>query len=209
MAFHLIDLDTWDRREYYLHYMQEMVCTYSMNVRLDITPLQGEKLYPAMLWLLTDTANQFEQFRTQLTPEGLGVFDTLTPSYTIFNREKETFSVIWTEFSPDYREFFRRYQADVEKYKTAGGFYPKPERPAGCFDVSMVPWLSFTALNINVYDAGRHLLPVFTMGKAERQEERTLLPLAIQVHHAVCDGYHVSRFVQTLQEKINAFGAGR
>ena len=33
-----------------------------------------------------------------------------------------------------------------------------------------------------------------------------MLPLAIQVHHAVCDGYHVGRFIEVLQEKIRDFG---
>ena len=55
MAFHKIDLETWPRREYYEHYIQQVVCTYSITVRLDITRLGGHKIYPAMLWLLTQT----------------------------------------------------------------------------------------------------------------------------------------------------------
>ena len=31
-----------------------------------------------------------------------------------------------------------------------------------------------------------------------------ILPLAIQVHHAVCDGFHICRFVNELQELINS-----
>jgi len=37
MAFHLIDLDTWDRREFYEHFINEVVCSYSITVNLDIT----------------------------------------------------------------------------------------------------------------------------------------------------------------------------
>jgi len=32
-----------------------------------------------------------------------------------------------------------------------------------------------------------------------------MLPLAIQVHHAVCDGYHVGMFVVNLQKYIDEF----
>ena len=32
-----------------------------------------------------------------------------------------------------------------------------------------------------------------------------LLPLYIQVHHAVCDGYHLGAFVEKLQEYVNGF----
>ncbi len=31
------------------------------------------------------------------------------------------------------------------------------------------------------------------------------LPLAVQVHHAVCDGFHVSRLINELQSWLDAF----
>ncbi|MBQ4583148.1 MAG: chloramphenicol acetyltransferase CAT, partial [Oscillospiraceae bacterium] len=38
------------------------------------------------------------------------------------------------------------------------------------------------------------------------REGKRMLPLAIQVHHAVCDGYHVGLFVEKLQKHIDHFG---
>lgn len=55
----------------------------------------------------------------------------------------------------------------------------------------MLPWTSFTSFHLQVAGAGRHLLPIFTMGRAEEKDGVRTLPPAIQVHHAVCDGYHV------------------
>ena len=71
MAFQLIDLENWERREYYEHFIKEVVCTYSAVVNIDITNLKGQKLYPAMIWLLTKTVNDMPEFRTSLTSEGL------------------------------------------------------------------------------------------------------------------------------------------
>ena len=205
MAFQLIDIETWDRKEYYLHYLHEVVCTYSVNVEIEITRLKGYKLYPAMLWLLTDTVNDFKEFRTHLSLEGLGIFDTMHPSYTIFNQEKKNFSVIWTEFVRDYNTFLQRYTEDQKKYQTADCMCPKPDAPPNCFDISMIPWITFTGFNLNIYGDGNYLLPIFTMGKAFDRGGKQFLPLSIQVHHAVCDGYHVAQFVEALQEKIHLF----
>ena len=206
MAFQPIDLDRWERREYYLHFMNEVVCTWSMTVELDITPLAGQRLYPAMLWLLTGAVDRFPEFRTHLSPQGPGIFDHMTPCYTIFNQEKKNFSTIWTEYDPDYREFLERYTAGAERYRGSAAFAPKPGKPENCFDVSMIPWAAFTAFNINVYDAGNYLLPIFTMGRKQEREGRVFLPLALQVHHAVCDGYHAARFIRHLQQSIDDFG---
>lgn len=42
-----------------------------------------------------------------------------------------------------------------------------------------------------------------TLGKYYEEDGKILLPLAVQVHHAVCDGFHICRFVNELQELIN------
>ena len=44
MALKLIDMETWERREFYEHFINEVVCTYSAVVNIDITNLKGQKL---------------------------------------------------------------------------------------------------------------------------------------------------------------------
>lgn len=205
MAFDLIDLEHWERREHYEHFIKEVVCGYSMTVYLDITNLAGYRLYPAMIWLLTDTVNRFPAFRTALTAEGLGVYDFMHPAYTIFNREKKTFSGIWTAFEKDYFSFLRAYEADVAAYASSTRYTPKPDRPANSFDISMIPWVTFSAFNLHVFGDGKYLLPIFTLGKTFEDCGRRILPMAMQVHHAVCDGYHAGLFVEALQENIHGF----
>lgn len=205
MAFQLIDLKTWERREFYEHFIKEVVCSYSITVNVDITPLKGQQLYPAMIWLLTKTVNEMPQFRTALTQEGLGIYDSMHPMYTVFNKENKNFSGIWSYFSENYDEFLSNYHADVRAYSKSTRYAPKDGTPENAFNISMTPWLEFTAVNINVFDDGKFLLPIFTMGKYFERDGKRLLPLAIQVHHAVCDGYHVGLFVETLQDQIERF----
>lgn len=205
MAFILIDFDKWERREHYLHFINEVRCSYSVCVNLDISNLNGQRLYPAMLWLLTRTVNEMPEFRTSFTEDGLGYYSEMHPAYTVFNRDTKTFSGIWTAYQPDYPSFLHGYEEDAGKYSFTTQYEPKPGRPANSFDVSIVPWFSFTTFNLNVFGDGTYLLPIFTMGKTFEENEKTMLPLAIQVHHAVCDGYHVGKFIETLQANINKF----
>ena len=202
MKFELLDIDKWERREYYEHYTNEGACSYSMTVNIDISNLRNSKLYPAMLWLLTTTVNEFPEFRTALTEKGLGIFDTMLPTYTIFNKNKKNFSAIWSEYSEDYDAFLADYNDDVEKYKNSIELAPKKNRPANTFDVSMIPWVTFSSFNINTFNSDKYFLPIFTIGKYFEQDGKRLLPLSIQAHHAVCDGYHVSMFIDSLQNKI-------
>ena len=205
MALKLIDRETWERREFYEHFINEVVCTYSAVVNIDITNLKGQKLYPAMIWLLTKTVNDMPEFRTVLTPDGPGIYDDMHPMYTVFNKENKNFSGIWSYFSEDYKEFLKSYEADAGEYSKSTRYAPKDGTPANSFNISMVPWLEFTSFNINVFDEGKFLLPIFTMGKFFERDGKRFLPLAIQVHHAVCDGYHMGAFVERLQEYVDGF----
>lgn len=212
MFYREIDLASWSRREYFEHYTSRVPCTYSATVKLDISQLRrsGDKLYPAMLYLLTAAVNEFEQFRTAFRPDGkLVIYDAMDPSYTIFHKDTETFSCIWTKYSDNYREFLGRYLEDARQYGQAQGFEPKPDMPENSFNVSMIPWLAFDSFQLNTPDY-RYLLPIFTIGRY-REDSRGgwTLPLAVQAHHAVCDGYHLSRFLEVLQEKLDNWPVGK
>lgn len=206
MVFEKIDRTTWDRKEYFQHYFSHVPCTYSITVKLDITALKDrqQKLYPTMLYYLTTVVNRHPEFRTALNEQGeLGIYREMLPSYTVFHKDTETFSEIWTECSDDYEAFCQAYEADIQRYGAQKGLIGKPDAPKNIFTVSMIPWTTFDGFNLNLQQGYDYLIPIFTMGKYYHENGRTLLPLAIQVHHAVCDGFHVCRFINKLQEWIN------
>lgn len=205
MSFHLIDFETWERKDFYKHFINDVVCTYSTTVNLDITNLKNVRLYPTIIWLLTNVVNQMPEFRTAITKEGVGIYDEMHPAYTIFDKENKNFSGIWTEFNLDYKVFLDAYELDIAKYTSSKEYAPKPNRPDNSFDISMIPWFTFTSFNLNIFGDGKYLLPIFTLGKYFDDNGKRLIPLSIQVHHAVCDGYHIGKFVETLQSLINHF----
>ncbi|NLC75129.1 MAG: type A chloramphenicol O-acetyltransferase [Clostridiales bacterium] len=203
MKFRKISLQDWKRREQFEHYCSTVPCTYSMTVKLDITNAVNarQKLYPTMLHALSRTVNSHEEFRTAIDADGaLGVFDVMYPCYTVFHKETETFSNIWTRFDEDYNQFLAAYLDDIAKYGDVAKMNAKPNAPANTFPVSMIPWESFDGFNLNLQKGYDYLIPIFTLGKYYQENGCTYIPLAIQVHHAVCDGFHVCRFISELRE---------
>ena len=208
MAFRLIDRSKWKREEYFQHYFSEVPCTYSITAKLDITRLKtaNVKLYPAMLYLLSRMVNRHEEFRVALNADGqLGVFDWMIPCYTVFHNECETFSNIWTEYSEDYADFLSGYERDMAIYGAVQRMEAKPDTPENTFPVSMIPWTAFSGFNLNLPKGNDYLTPIFTMGKYEDVNGKRMLPLAVQAHHGVCDGFHVSRLINEVQEAIDAW----
>ncbi|MCR1877280.1 type A chloramphenicol O-acetyltransferase [Paraclostridium bifermentans] len=205
MSFKSINKETWNRKEYFEHYFSEVPCTYSMTVKLDITKIKNsnKKIYPTMLYFITKVVNNHSEFRTAFNMNGeLGIFDEMIPCYTVFNQDTEIFTNIWTEYSDDYDAFCKSYEKDIELFSSVKGMIAKPNIPPNHFPVSMIPWTTFEGFNLNLQKGYNYLLPIFTMGKYSEINGQYLMPLAIQVHHAVCDGFHISRFVNELQKLI-------
>lgn len=210
MEFRLIDPNTWKRKEYFEHYFAHVPCTYSTTVKLDITGLKNgqKKLYPSLLYGLATLVNQHEEFRMSINEDGqVGIFSDMIPCYTVFHKDTETFSNIWTEYSDDYSVFCDRYAQDLARYGGVERMMAKPNPPSNTFPVSMIPWTTFEGFNLNLQNGYNYLLPIFTFGKYYEENGKYYIPLSIQVHHAVCDGFHTCRFINELQEVLHKLGA--
>lgn len=209
-VFTLIDRQRWARREYFEHYLTAVPCQYSMTTTVDISGIRrsGRKLYPAMLHALATVINRHEEFRMAFDAEGqLGVHDTLHPSYTIFHQDTETFSSIWTAFDADYETFLQSYRRDLQTWGDVHRLEARPCTPENVFPVSMIPWENFQGFHLHLPKGDRYFFPIFTLGKFREEGGQTLLPVAVQVHHAVCDGFHVCRLLDELRALIDALPA--
>jgi len=204
--FKKIDTQNWARKDYFEHFSKNVPCTFSMTVKLDISKLRStdQKIYPRLLHSVSTVVNQHEEFRMSFDNTGcLGSFSEMMPCYTVFHKDTETFSNIWTAYSTDYAEFLKNYEHDLNQFGHLKLIMAKPNLPSNTFPVSMIPWVSFDGFNLNLQKGYNYLLPIFTFGKFYTESSRVLIPLSVQVHHAVCDGFHLSRFLNDLQAEIN------
>jgi chloramphenicol O-acetyltransferase type A len=207
MKFHVIDKENWDRQHYFEHFLR-LGCTFSITNNLNITALLKRvkqkkiKLYPVLIYMISSVINANKEFRTCLNDDGfLGYWEQMIPSYTIFHNETKLFSSIWTEFSDEFGVFYNNYLDDLKQYgDKKNDFLAKENEPPNTFPVSCVPWISFTGFNLNIKNNDHFLFPIVTVGKFFHEGNKTLLPISLQVHHAVCDGYHASKFLLEVQQ---------
>lgn len=68
--------------------------------------------------------------------------------------------------------------------------------------MSCLPWVRYRHFDVHVFDQGRFLAPVITWGRFEPEGSKLVLPLTMNIHHAVADGFHLSRFFNEVQQLI-------
>ena len=212
MAFHKTTPEALGRADEFYHFTEEVPCSFSFCADIDVTALygrvkrEGVRFFPAFLHCLAAEVNARREFRMHENAAGeLGWFDSTNPCYTVFHEAQKRFTDVWTEYDEDFSVFYERYLHDRKEY---GGREMKPSKPyegENLFNVSCIPWASFTGFGLNVPKSTRFFSPIFTVGKYYLREGKLYMPFAAQVHHAVCDGWHVAAFVNGLQERMNDF----
>lgn len=208
MNYEVINTETWERGELFRFYIEKLRNVMSMTVDTDVTKLvsfvraHGLKFYPAMMWAVSKAVNGRAEFRYGWKDGDLVRWDYVSPYYADFHGEDERFVKLVTEYSGDLSEFHARFLADRERYKDLRAFDLK-EIPPNTFDVSCLPWVRYRSFDIHVFDEGRYLAPVVTWGRFETENGKTVMPLSVNIHHAVADGWHLSRLFADVQEIIN------
>lgn len=205
-----IDVQQWARREWFEHYLNRCPTYYSMTVDVDVTDLReairatGRKTYPTQIWALATVVNRHPEFRMALDDQGNpAIWDVVNPGFTVFNPDRETFAGISARYTPDFGAFHAEVAKLLVEYRNAATLFPQGEsRPRNVFDISSIPWTSFTGFTLTIAPGWEHLAPIFTIGKFHEQGGRTMMPLALQVHHAAADGYHCAQLVEDLREII-------
>ena len=212
MDFNKIDMKHWNRKQHFEHYLKNVKCGFSITTNIDITALvpavkaKSLKLYPVLLYMVSSVVNAHQEFRICFNDnKELGYWDRMNPSYTIFHKNTNTFSSLWTEYMDDFNEFYQNIQVDMEKYSNIKDLFPKPDCPPNCIPISCIPWMSFTGFNLNLFNNNDFLLPIITIGKYFEEGNTLQLPVCLQVHHAIADGYHASQFINDLQQLASTF----
>lgn len=178
-----------------------MTASINIEALLTLCRKMAIQLYPAMIYLITTAVNQIEELRIDYNEQDqLGIWNFRSPSYTVFHPDDKTFSNIWTSYDKNFSTFNCAYLQDIGQYGNIKCFLAKGEEPKNTFPISCIPWVNFTSFNLNIYDNGNYLSPIFTIGKYSQDNNKTMIPISVQVHHAICDGYHAGLLFDTIKE---------
>lgn len=201
---HFLDIDTWNRKNHYLHFKAFENPIYNMSANLDVTATlafskqHNLSFFHICLYMAITAANRVEEFRYRLQGDKIWVHDVIHPSCTLLN-DDNTFS--FCQFS--CTEKFSQFDKLATEAKNAKSL-PQPNHDGQALRddlifFSVIPWFSFTTFTHPIQGSNVSSVPNIGIGKYFAQGENTMMPLSLQVNHMIIDGYHIGQFIQQLQ----------
>ncbi len=207
MTVKYLDLDQLPRRDLFdfyrrLDYPHFSVCAeVDLAKAYDLARDRDLSVFTTILYIVSWAANSIPELRHRIRGEGIVEHDAVHPSFTVLN-EDNTFGFCEVTYSEDVRRFFQETQEGVEAAKQNPRLKDEPGRDDYLF-VSSLPWTRFTSVSHPIHMSPPDSVPRITWGKYEPDRGKTALPLSIQIHHALADGFHAGRFFQLVQEAMD------
>jgi chloramphenicol O-acetyltransferase type A len=129
------------------------------------------------------------------------IWDKIVPAHSVFHKDTETFTKIWSDWYTDFDEFYSHCAADIENGKKAKGF-SIPDVPDNTFDITYIPSLHFSSVDLKLSESGKYLAPIVTVGESVKKENRMMMPLSMEISHAVADTFHIARFFSETEAEL-------
>jgi chloramphenicol O-acetyltransferase type A len=171
---------------------------------MDITLLhsyiknEGLSIFTAVLFGVCKAANSIPELRLRIRGEKIVVHDVVHPSFTVLT-EDNLFGFCETKYTGEVKDFFKYTEEAIAKTKSSPSLDDEPGRDDYLF-VSTLPWVRFTSISHPIHMHPVDSIPRITWGKFTEEKGKIIVPLSVQVHHGLADGYHVGRFFNLFQE---------
>lgn len=209
-AGHFLDVASWARRQHFELFRAFDNPFFSVCVDVDATAAWeasrgagAPSFYALTLFHSLRSANESEAFRRRLRGDRVWVHDSVRASATIL-RSDETFGFGIFPPAPDFARFNAQAIPEMARAKQPRELeIPRPGEDDLIYHSSL-PWMRFTAFT-NALNGGKDSVPRVVFGKCEERGGRRLLPVAVEVHHALVDGLDVARYLDRFQQALASF----
>ena len=204
-AFSIIDEKTWKRSTHCAVFRNCIEPSFCVTFELDVTKFyreikkKGLSFTFALIYIVTECANQIEEFRYRFLDGKIVMFDKIDTAFTYLDKETELFKVVNVPFKGSMQEYCKtaKHKAQTQKEYFTG--------PLGndVFQFSPMPWVTYRHISHTNSGKKENATPLFDWGKFYEKGERLLLPFSVQVHHSFVDGIHIGKLAGKVQEKLN------
>lgn len=160
---------------------------------------QGCSFTAACWHAVTWAANGQAPFRQRLREGQLWEHDRIHLGTTVL-RDDDTFGFCYFDYLADFAAFEAAWRQRTAEFRAQRTW--EPSERDDILRGSVVPWVPFTSVQHARRCPEIDSVPRFVVGGLHEREGELVVPLSVEVHHALVDGLHVGRYFAALQQRV-------
>lgn len=202
-----LDIEKWNRKQHFHHFRTLQDPTFGIVANVEVTKAyqlaknNNESFFIRYLHACLKAINLVENFKYRLEDDKVAIYDTVHVSATIA-RPDNTFGFSFIKFSENFEVFKSSFENEKKRIVNSTDLFP-PIYSINCIHCSALPWINFTAHKEPNSGNKNDSVPQLSFGKIIQENGKILMPIAVNVNHALMDGYHVGQFFDKFQQELN------
>jgi chloramphenicol O-acetyltransferase type A len=207
MNFKYFDVANWGRKRAFEFYKKFDDPYFNLTANVEVSHLinqtksQDQSFFLSTLHIALECVNQIDNFKMRIEGEKLRIYKVIHGGSTLFY-DDESFGFGYYDYFENRSQFIKSASQIIEKCNAEKSFDPSATREDLIY-FSSLPWCSFTSFKHAQDKSINSSIPRITFGKYFKSGNQTMLPINIEVHHALMDGYHLGLFFAKFQEISN------
>jgi chloramphenicol O-acetyltransferase type A len=188
-----LDVTNWARRDVFEWFLGFDKPYFNICTRLDVTNLLAllrdrphVSVMLAYHYFALRAANEIEPFRYRLRDGKVIVHDVVHGGTTVM-LPNDNFTLAYFEYNADFETFIAGADRAVKEAQSGDGAF-RPNTRDDMIHCTTLPWVSFTSFSHARNWRREDSVPKIAFGKFLKEDQRTLLPFSVEVHHALMDG---------------------
>lgn len=201
-----LSLDDWARKSQFDFFLEFELPFYNICADVDVSATlawckeHGRSFSMACWYACQQVVNELEPFRYRLRGDQVWVHNRVGVAATFLNAD-ETFRFSYLPFKAGFSEF-ENAAREVINAPVTNELDDEPENDA-VIHGSTLPWVSFTSVSHARRTSRPNSVPKIVFGKYKRAQGVTEMPVSVEVHHALMDGIHASRFFSEFEKLLS------
>lgn len=202
------DTENWERKSTFDFFQTFDIPFYNITANVDVTNLksyckQNEiSFFITSLFISQKVINQIDNFKLRLANNEVRLYDTTQAGSTVL-LDNNTFAFCYFGMDTELEKFNTHGEKAIKKLKQNPDFAPR-NGDINMIFYSIIPWVSFTSFQHARKMEENDSIPRIVFGKYFSQNETLQMPVSVEVHHSLIDGYHVGQYFELLQKEMDA-----
>lgn len=206
--FRIIDIEQWDRKEQYHFFKEYDNPFFGLTVDIDVarllryTKARDHSFFAAYLFLSQLQVNRIKEFRYRIVDDEVHDYDTITAGSTVL-KSNEVFTFCYFDYMDSFKSFEAHVLERTENCRQPESLLDDHDSNPAQVHYSVIPWVHFRGLtHPRNYGTGDSI-PKIVFGKYSGAGDIINMPVSVEAHHSLMDGFHMGRYFEGLQNCAN------
>ena len=160
---------------------------------------RGISTHLAIVYVISRVANEIPQFRWRIRGDEVVEHSSVHPSFTVPTKVADVFSFCTVDYDANTDIFLKRANQVRKQMELTPNFEDEKGRDDYLF-LSSFPWVAFTGYQHAMQYHPHDSVPRISWGKIHEVNGQMMMPLSLQVHHAIVDGSQVGIYFERVEE---------